>query len=142
MPETNDITPYIPQRRPFVMVDKILSATEDQTVTTFNIQDDNLFCEKGLFYEAGLIENVAQTVAAGAGYRLRKKNEEPKIGFIGAVKNLKIECRPKSGTTIKTIVKLITIFENAMIVQGTIFDNEKTILTCQMNIFIIDNPNL
>ncbi|MBN2523623.1 MAG: hypothetical protein JXB24_10135, partial [Bacteroidales bacterium] len=58
-----------------------------------------------------------------------------------AIKNLKVFCRPKAGSSIKTVTELITTFENAMVVQGTIFDKEKSIITCQMNIFIIDHSN-
>jgi len=124
------------------MVDEILSTDNSQTITSFLITEDNLFCEDGIFYEAGMIENIAQTVAAGAGYHLKEKNDEPKIGFIGAVKKLEVFSRPNTGSTINTLVKLITTFENAMIIEGTIFEKEEPIVTCQMNIFIIDNSNL
>ena len=142
MTQQQNILKYIPQRPPFVFVDTIVSVTDTQTVTTFDIKEGNLFCEEGIFYEAGMIENIAQTVAAGSGYRLNKKNEEPKIGLIGAVKNLKVFCRPRAGCSIRTVTELITNFENAMVVQGTIFNEEKPIASCQMNIFIIDHPNL
>jgi len=137
MADFEKITAYIPQRPPFVMVDNILSASEQETITSFEIQADNLLCENGVFYEAGLIENIAQTVAAGAGYRRRKENSDPEIGFIGAVKNLKVYSLPKIGATLKTVVNLITRFENALVVQGTVFDEEISIAKCQMNIFII-----
>jgi 3-hydroxyacyl-[acyl-carrier-protein] dehydratase len=137
MADFEKITAYIPQRPPFVMVDKILSVSEQETITSFEIQADNLLCENGVFYEAGLIENIAQTVAAGAGYRRKEENSDPEIGFIGAVKKLKISSLPKIGNTIKTAVNLITRFENALIVQGSVFENEISIAKCQMNIFII-----
>jgi predicted hotdog family 3-hydroxylacyl-ACP dehydratase len=141
MPQQQNILKFIPQRPPFVFVDDIVSVTDKQTITTFHVKEGNLFCKEGIFYEAGMIENIAQTVAAGSGYRLNEKNEKPKIGLIGAVKNLKVFCRPKAGCSIRTVTELITNFKNAMVVQGTIFDKEKPIVTCQMNIFIIDHPN-
>ncbi len=137
--EQTDILEYIPQRPPFVMVDKILSITDNQTLTSFGIRKDNLFCEGGVFYEAGMIENIAQSVAAGAGYHMKQKNTDPKTGYIGSVKTLKVITRPKVGSTINTAVKFITTFENALIIEGTIFDKGKPVATCQMNIFIIDN---
>jgi predicted hotdog family 3-hydroxylacyl-ACP dehydratase len=135
------IVEYIPQRPPFVMVDKIVSVSDQETITSFDIHADNILCEKGVLYEAGLIENIAQTVAAGAGYKKKKEKSDPEIGFIGAVKNLKITSLPKIGNTIKTVVKLITRFENALVVEGTVFDKDITIAKCQMNIFIINNLN-
>ena len=135
------ILEFIPQRPPFVMVDKILSVSDQETITSFEILAKNILCDGKEFCEAGLIENIAQTVAAGAGYRMKQKHADPEIGFIGAVKNLKITSLPKVGNTIKTVVNLITRFENALVVEGTIFDKQTPITTCQMNIFIIENPN-
>ncbi|HMJ46203.1 MAG TPA: hypothetical protein VK498_02685, partial [Ferruginibacter sp.] len=62
------ILSYIPQRPPFVMVDKILSSGESSTRTSFIIHEKNIFVENGKFREPGLVENIAQTAAAGAGY--------------------------------------------------------------------------
>lgn len=140
MTQQINILDYIPQRPPFVMIDKIISVTEQQTITSFQIMDDNLFCEDGVFYEAGLIENIAQTVAAGAGYSLKKKNESPKIGVIGTIKNLKISNRPCAGDTLITEVNLITAFEHALVLEGKVSANNIQIASCRMNIFIIGVP--
>ena len=55
----------IPQKPPMVMVDKLIFAEEKKVVTSFLIRRDNIFCSDGVFTEAGLIENMAQTAAAG-----------------------------------------------------------------------------
>ena len=59
---------YIPQKSPVIMIGKLLEVTDTKTVTSLLIKDDNLFCSEGLFREPGLIENMAQTAAAGVGY--------------------------------------------------------------------------
>ena len=134
------IQEYIPQGHPFIMVDKLIEVDEEITISTFTVKNANLFCENGKFYEGGLIENMAQTIAAGEGYRLRKEyDSKPKIGVIGAVKNLSIHKRPESGSTLQTQVEKITSFKNALVVKCSVSENGITIADCQMNIFILEN---
>jgi len=59
---TKDILQFIPQRHPFVMVDALLFADEKTTRTNFMVTQKDIFCEDGVFSEAGLLENIAQTV--------------------------------------------------------------------------------
>jgi predicted hotdog family 3-hydroxylacyl-ACP dehydratase len=134
-----DILEYIPQRAPFVMVDKLTAVSDEYTVSGFEIKSDNLFCSDGYFYEGGLIENIAQTLAAGAGFRIRENGEEPALGMIGAVKRLTISRRPGVGEILKTEVKLITQFENALVIEGSVFCKDQLIANCQMNIFVFRN---
>jgi predicted hotdog family 3-hydroxylacyl-ACP dehydratase len=136
----NNILEYIPHRPPFVMVDELISVSENITVSGFKITEDNIFSSEGYFYEGGLIENIAQTIAAGAKYRIGEIEEYPSIGMIGAVKRLKINNRPRIGDILKTEVTLITEFENALIIEGSVFCNNFLVAQCQMNIFIIKNP--
>ena len=140
MQQFADILKYIPQRPPFVMVDRLISVTDDVTKSGFEVKKDNLFCDDIYFYEGGLIENIAQTFAAGAGYRITENGEEPAIGMIGAVKKLRITKRPFLGDILTTEVKLITEFENALVIEGSIFCIDQLIAYCQMNIFVIRNP--
>ena len=64
----------IPQKPPFVMVDKLFSVTETTTTTGFTIQADNIFVKDGVFKDPGLVENIAQTAAASAGYVSHTRN--------------------------------------------------------------------
>lgn len=133
------ITTYIPQRPPFVMVDNLISVSDAETVSELVIREDNLFCERGFFYESGLIENIAQTVAAGAGYGTCKIGGTPTIGMIGSVKKLIISKRPSVGSKLNTTVKTIMEMDNALVVEGYVRLNEEIIASCQLNIFLIKN---
>ena len=72
----------IPQKPPMVMVDRLVSIEGKTTITAFRISPDNIFVEKGLFREPGLIENMAQTAAAGVGAHSQSDNAPPPEGFI------------------------------------------------------------
>ena len=78
-----------------VMIDKLLFSDTEKCITGLHITEENIFCNDGLFREPGLIENMAQTAAVQAGYNSSLKSEQGKfkeapIGFIGAIKDLKI----------------------------------------------------
>lgn len=135
-----NILEYIPQRPPFVMIDKLVEVSEEKTITSLEIKESNLFSENGIFFEGGIIENIAQTIAAGAGYRLRETGGKPKMGVIGSIRKLEIKKRPLVGQSIETSVELISDFGNALVVKGIVYCNEIEIASCQMNVFIIDSP--
>jgi predicted hotdog family 3-hydroxylacyl-ACP dehydratase len=136
-----DILEYIPQRPPFVMVDELVFSSDKQTTTNFTILSENLFCENGVFYEAGLIENIAQSVAAGSGYKSKQKNENAPNGMIGSIKKLQIRKRPGVGVTINTVVNLIADFDNALVIEGCISVGNEIIASCQMNVFLLKNTS-
>src|SRR3989339_1403289 len=92
----------IPQKPPMVMVDKLVRAEEGIVETTFLIMDDNVFCDNGIFTEAGLVENMAQTAAAGVGSKPELSGKKPPVGFIGGIRNLKILRFPASGDELHT----------------------------------------
>jgi hypothetical protein len=130
------ILDYIPQRPPMVMVGKLLMVEGKRTLTSFMISEDNLFCEGVKFLEAGLIENIAQTAAAGAGYRSLLKNESPPPGFIGGIKNLVIYSLPVVGDLMITEVSVEHEIFDATVITGKISVNDKIIAECEMKIFL------
>ena len=74
----------IPQRPPFVMIDRLLSCDQVVTVTELEVRDDNVFVLDGHFSTEGLMENIAQTCAARMGYINLSHGKKVKIGVIGA----------------------------------------------------------
>src|SRR5690606_15029132 len=111
-----DILHYIPQRPPFVMIDTLIHADEAVSQTSFTIPENHLFVTEGYFTEPGLVENMAQTAAAGTGYKAYQSGETAPVGFIGALKNLRIHRLPKVGSTLSTTVTFGMQVMNAQIV--------------------------
>ncbi len=70
-----NITSLIPQKYPFVMVDKLLYIDETSARSSFYIKGDNVFVKNGFFTEGGLLENMAQTAALKAGYNSDAANK-------------------------------------------------------------------
>ncbi len=134
-----NIPQIIPQRPPIVMIDQLISQEEKQSVTEFQIQPDGLFVRDGKLTEGGIIENIAQTAAAGAGYHYRKQGEVPPLGFIGAVSKVEVLRNPSVGETLRTVVEIKHEVFTVTLVQGTSFVGEEKIAGCEMKI-VIDDP--
>lgn len=138
MNETKNIVSFIPQRPPFVMIDKILFSDETLTRTSFKIMESNIFVEGGTFKEPGLVENIAQTAAAREGYISLAANKAVKVGYIGAIKNLQINALPLTGDEIITEIKIDNQVFDVSMVSGKIMLGKKMIAQCDMKIFIIN----
>jgi predicted hotdog family 3-hydroxylacyl-ACP dehydratase len=130
-----DILQYIPQRNPIVMVHNLLEASDTRAVTQLAIDPTNLFVSAGQFMEPGLVENIAQTAAVHVGYQCSKKNIPIPIGYIAAVKNLKIAGLPKENTTITTSVEIVNKVLDITVVQGKVEQNGTVLASCEMRIF-------
>ncbi len=131
-----DILLYIPQRPPMVMITEIKSVDDRSIVTTLKIEKGNIFCSEGYFREPGLIENIAQTAAARAGYICEREKKKVPLGFIGAIKKLIIHQVPAAGDEIITRVSVEHMVMNATVISGEIFCKGKLIAECEMNIFL------
>jgi predicted hotdog family 3-hydroxylacyl-ACP dehydratase len=133
-----NIQALIPQRPPFVMIDKLLYSGETITRTSFLITEENIFLENGEFCEAGLIENIAQTAASRAGYISRLENKTVSAGYIAAVKNLGITCLPKINDELITEIKIENQVFDFMLISGCVYCKDKIVATCEMKVFVGD----
>ncbi len=98
---------YLPQKRPFLMVDEIIKGGEKVCKTHFIVRQENPLFRGETFTEAGLIENIAQTAAAHIGYveiHIRKTNLI-RVGVIAAIKSLEIFRLPHRGEDLTTTVE-------------------------------------
>ena len=133
-----EILSYIPQRPPFVMVDRIVSSGEKTTRSLFKITSDNIFVEGGILKEPGLVENIAQTAAARAGYIAREENKQVRLGFIGGIRNLEIFGYPEVNSEIETEITIENQIFVVFVISGKITSNDSILATCEMKIFIIN----
>ena len=97
----------IPQKHPFVMVDKMYSFSETTMVSGLKISDDNIFFDGENFVESGIIEHMAQSIALHKGYDCFLKNEIVPVGFIASLNNIEFFDLPKINDEIKTTVTIL-----------------------------------
>lgn len=136
--EFEDIRNYIPQREPILMVDRLHDIDEAKVVTRFVISEDNFFVDKnGMMTEAGILENIAQSASAYAGYFAKEKSaENPPVGYIGEIKKFHCYRCPYVGEELQTTIVKGTELGGVTIVTGETYVGDEKIADTQMKIFI------
>ena len=130
----------LPQRPPMLLIDALLSCAADLTVSQFRVPADSVLVEDGHLSEAGLVENIAQTAAAGAGYGYQQGGAGTSpIGFIAAIKDLRVKALPAVGTVLTTEVVVQNQVLEFTIVRGTVRAGGATFAECEMRIYIKDS---
>lgn len=97
----------IPQRFPFVMVDKLLHFEDKKVTAGLTVSEENIFTHDSLFTASGLIEHMAQTVALHTGYQYFLKKQPAPVGYIGAIKKAEIFELPSQGKKLITKVEIL-----------------------------------
>ncbi len=118
------------------MVDTLYAADAEGADTGLHIGEDNIFCLDGLFREPGLIEHIAQSAAAFAGYPAYVKGEAPKLGYIGEIKKLKIAFLPKAGSLLHTRLDVLGEAAGVTLVKASTDADGEPVASCQMKIFL------
>ena len=137
--ESINVLKLLPQQPPFVMVDKLIYFDQQETITSFTVDQNNIFVENEIFTSSGLIENIAQTCAVRMGYINQYiYKENVKLGFIGSIKNLEILKFPKVGDVLTTSIKIIEEVFQMTLVLACIKINDETIVTSEMKIALSD----
>ena len=146
-----DIKHYLPHRTPMLMVDMILAMDDEMVETVFTLKEDNIFIHSNIFVESGLIENAAQTCSSivAKGFYVDENNQDKEnvdvIGFISALKTLKIHSLPSVGSTINTTATLASTFVTDDYTLCTMscktFCKQELLLEGEINLFIQENKS-
>lgn len=132
-----DIHELLPQQEPFVMISSLVRFDMQTTVTETIVSADNMFVEDGVFTAPGIVENIAQTCAARIGYvnkYILKKGIQ--LGFIGAIRDLKVKDLPKVGDTITTTISVIDSVFGMTLVDAVVLNNGAEVISAQMKIAV------
>ena len=127
----------IPQRPPFVLVDKIYEHTESEILSGFTIPSDHILVnENQKLSEAGMIEHFAQTIALHQGYNFYLKNQPAPVGYIGSIKNIDILELPQVGEEVQTRIEILNQIMGVTMVKGDVYCNEKLIAHGEMRTIV------
>ena len=101
------IRDILPQRPPFLFVDRLVRYDDAETVTAFTVPAEHLLVEDGHLTASGILENMAQSSAARIGYLCKYILHVPvRIGYIGAIRKFRANRLPATGETVQTTVVL------------------------------------
>ena len=131
-----DIKSLIPQREPIIMIDKIISHSDEKTSTSFTIKETNIFVEEDIFQSSGLIEHIAQSSAARMGMQTTEEEKKPLLGYIVSIKNMMINRLPKVGETILTEIIVTNHINNIIVIKGESKVDNIVVSSCELKVFI------
>lgn len=114
--------------------------------THFRISENCIFTDnKGLFSEAGLIENAAQACSAITGQDFFDEDDlkglgNKVVGYISVIKKVEILLIPEVGNTLITKASLVSRFDTkeismCTITSSTYIEND-LVINCTFNILI------
>ncbi len=118
-----------------MVIDGLTACDEVSSITTFRIPQQHVLVEDGVFSEAGLVENIAQTAAAGVGYMVQQNAGDVATGYIAAIKNLDVLALPLVGDVLKTSVIIINKVFDVTVISGVVSSNGNLLAKCEMKIF-------
>lgn len=131
-----NIESIIPQRPPFVMISELVYCDDEDTRSKFFVEADNIFLKEEKLMEPALVENIAQTAAARAGWLALNENRPVAIGYIGAIQQLEIFDLPAKGDTLDTEIRVMNQVFNVTLISGKLSCKGRLLATCEMKIFI------
>lgn len=130
------IEELIPQRAPIVMVDRLTSIEEGVSYTELEVRADNLFVERGVLSECGLIEHIAQSAAARIGYLFRMRDEAVPIGYIGSVNQFALGRLPRVGERLTTSIRVLQEVYQVSLVEAEVRSGDEVVASSRMKIFL------
>lgn len=136
--ENEDIKKFIPQREPVIMVDRLVDVEGDVAVTVLAIRTDNYFIQNGrLLAEVGLIEHIAQSASAFAGYKaVTSGAPDAPVGYIGEVKKFHCYRCPVVGEELRTTITMGAEVAGVTIVAAETRVGDELVADTQMKIFM------
>ncbi len=122
----------IPQRKPFVMVDKLLHYSEKKLVSGFKIPKNNILTTENHFSAPGLIENMAQTIALHTGYKFYLAQKPAPTGYIGVIKTAEVFEIPEISHELKTTVQILHDIMGVTLVEAQVECKGKVVARSEM----------
>lgn len=131
-----DIKTLIPQRPPFVLIDKLLFADLTKAISSWKIEPTSLFVDNNILSPSAVLENIAQTAAAHLGYIniYSNENQEVKIGLVGAVSNLEIFDSIYVNDILTTEVQILEQIADLKLISAKVTRNNDLLATAEMKI--------
>lgn len=103
--DTISASEILPQREPFVFVDRLVHYDERETVTVFTVPEEHLLVADWYLTAPGILENMAQSSAARIGYLCKFILHVPvRVGYIGAIRKFRVYRLPAVGETLTTTI--------------------------------------
>lgn len=118
------------------MLDKFYGIESGVSSGMLKIREDNLFVDNGMLSECGIIEHMAQSAAARAGFAFLSRGLKPPLGYIGAISGFRVSRLPMTGEEITTRIKITAEVFGVTLISAICSTGDENIAECNMKIFL------
>lgn len=132
----DEIKTFIPQREPMLMVDALYQCDGTSVETGLTIAADNLFVDGKLFSESGMIEHIAQSAAAFAGYNDWINKRPIVLGYIAEIKKFALKTPAHAGDSLRSKLSVQSQAMNITLMNAVTTINGVEAATCKIKIFM------
>jgi predicted hotdog family 3-hydroxylacyl-ACP dehydratase len=134
-----DVGTLLPQRPPYLLVDRLLHYDEELVRCSFRVPADHLTVDDGHLSPAGVIEHIAQTCAARIGFINRYILHRPvNIGYVAALRDLRLRRLPAVGETLQTEVRVVEDHFGMTLIAARVTSGDTEVATGEMKIALTD----
>ena len=136
----------IPQREPFLFIEKIVDRTENSITTSKLLTGDEdffrgLFPGSPVFPGVLMCEAVFQTGALLMALKGESANESKKA-LVTRIQGAKFKNMAKPGDELMITVNFVEMLANAAFMKGKITANNKTIMSIEFAATIVENQDI
>lgn len=133
MTRSNEILTLIPHREPVLLVDEIYTTeTGERSRYTIN---ENVFLLDDRFDETGVIEHMAQSVAAVLSKQFTKQAQG--IPVLASIGKLKILRPVKRGEVLETTITINAHFGTMVKASASTSTGGEAVAECEMNLSLV-----
>lgn len=138
MADFPSITSLIPQRPPFLFVNRVINFEPEsgQLSALANFPDDSLAVKEGIVNQAAIIEVLAQTSAAMVGLKNHQPGRQPAIGYLAAISNFTYLSAARSNTDLTCSVNTVRELGPFLIINGICKNGQETVAQGELTFFL------
>lgn len=138
---SSEVLETIPQKPPFLFVDKVVERKENSITTSFYVSGEEDFF-KGHFPGNPIMPGVLlQEAAFQSGALLMASKEGNGLGVVAKVNSAKFKNFVKPGDTLDMEVELVDQVSNAFYMKGKSRVNGKVVLAIDFSCALVENSN-
>lgn len=135
--EGQELLELVPQRPPMLMVDQFLGISDGVSWSGLTVRPDNVFCTGGVFAAPGIVEHMAQSAAARAGYSFRKDGCPVPLGFVASIEKMHFSgSLPRPGDSLRTSVEVVADIFGMCLVHAVCWRGEEVLAEGDMKIYL------
>lgn len=133
MYDQETVRKLLPQKTPFVFVDRVLQSSETETLVELEIPKDGPCIQDGVFTNGGLLEMLAQGFILHCAAQQTDSNRNG-VFLLSGVKTMEVLKRPKSGTVVTGAIQPLQAAFGMFLVKGTVYCENEVIFNATFSV--------